>query len=685
MSTPLSVQGAARDTLADGSASWLSNESNPASAGRAAETAEPSKSDSARPDGLPTPEERVREIVREYPERAYQPVAAEHGRKVREEVLQEPETVEREVATGDRETSVVEDTVARAAVPWVGAVAEFLEWYEEYRDLALRLARGRAGTDEHESFLTDLDNSFTPEYQEKQYARLKALKRQTAGGEYPNGGECGGAFDDPVTVLFGLTASSTTAAGDPRPPVAHDREIRDGWGGEAGTRRTLRYVLQDRLGLDSDEYVWWFQSEPHPGDGEAAGYSHAHPVVVLDAAAVDGGADPTDPETYRPVVAKHVAECPYAELEAHRLGKAVTVREPGEIEDIAGYVSKYIQVDPDTDLLERPPEYLMWAAAQWATTTQKYSKSRGATEAITADKCHQEYADPEAKQPVDHGEAVVRADRYGDTRHECAACGSAWGVSQESLVAARRDGDGAAVATDGGVKRAESGETPPEGGPMGREGELRERWPSARSAGRIGGPTGDPEASGVEQPPVGFEREPEWRPEAVVHRDSDDEESAVGSPGGVEYGEVVREGEGSAFRRIEETVGAGHLPPPAVFEGPEPWRSGPEWLTEEAVRSGAVPPPEVVAREWAEIRPSKPGPARKAWPADWYARRFGTADDAGGDGDDAAAVLTERERAAARRLVESEGATDPVRVAGRLGVDPEKLEGVEAVVASAAG
>ena len=230
--------------------------------------------------------------------------------------------------------------MSRGSLPLIAAISEMLEWYEGYRDKFLRMARGPEIRNDRESFLIDMDNSLTPSYQTAQFARLKALERQFMGGEYPGGQTCEPEFDDPVTVLFGLTASSLEDDGSFRPMADHDREIRDAWSGSSGSvKRTLRYVLEDKLGLSSGDFSWHWQSEPHPGPREdATGYSHSHPVVILDAAATSTSVA-TDPETWRPVVAKHVSECEGAGWVAHDLDKAVTVRKVDEIQDFASYVA----------------------------------------------------------------------------------------------------------------------------------------------------------------------------------------------------------------------------------------------------------------------------------------------------------------------------------------------------------
>jgi hypothetical protein len=664
---------------------------------------------SHRPD-VPTPEERVSGIVERYGDRVFEPLSETHGRKLREECLTDPETVERTVETGDHAERVVSETVERGAIPWIGAVAEMLDWYEGYRDRSLRLGRGSEVRGDHESFLVDMDNSLTPAYQSKQYARLNGFKRQFIGGEYPNGETVEGEFTDPVTVLFGLTSSSLRGDGSHRPVVDHDREIREAWKGSSGSvKRTLRYVLEDGLGLETGEYAWWWQSEPHPGPEKAAtAYSHSHPVVVFDRAAVSEEAAATDPETYRPVVAKHVAECEGAGWEAHSLDKAVSVREADDIEDFASYVAEYLSVSPDDDLLERSDEYLMWAASQWATTTQKYSRSKWATAAVKADACEQQAMDPEAEQTRRHAQAVVRAGPTVSHRFECAECGSPHGIDQSERSLARHRLDataGASVeavaATDGGERVEEDSD-----GESGRT--LAERWPSARSAGAVGSETRvrrcdheEPDtcplcATETEAPdhtvsgevPIpetaearsvsgwseGFDRPPEWKPEAVVQTASG-EETDIGSPGGTAYGEIVVEGAES----IAERSPLPYLPPPSTLEGSEPWKET-DLFSESDVRLGLVPPPELVAREVAESVQSDRRVTPKEWRSDWYAARFERERESVGDGEPQLASEVSR---SILELVRVEGVRSVPSVMGRLGIDPSKREAVCEVVESA--
>lgn len=656
------------------SAAWRANGSYPAKADREANTPDSvipiQPENSGRPTDIPTPKERIRDIVREYPEKVLRPISEQHGAKLRRDTLEDAERVRREYETGEFETEVTFETVRQDGKSWLDVIWTFLRDYEEYRDRYLRMARGDDRRGDYESFLIDLYNSYDPKYQKEQYAKLKALKRMAVGEDReksPTGEKFDGEYEEPVAVIFGLTASATPTGryGDSevryRPVVDHDREIREAWSGSSNSvKRTLRYVLEEKAGLSSESYMWWWQSEPHAGEGEAAGYSHSHPVVIFDRAEVDAESpDMTDRETYRSVVAKHVEVCETAKWSAHEITRgeksSVKVSHGDDIEDVAAYIADYIQVDTEADLLERSEEYIMWAASQWASSTQKYSKNKTATEAITADKCHQQYVDSETEQTADHAERVTRSGE----KFECYECGSTWCVSQspETLTEAR-----VGCETDGGlsvgcetketvsfdyedVSVIESSETARDGA----EDDVREtpetfaeRWPSARSGGRIGQETvarecehesgsnkcpccceeGETVAADIQVPDSarapdretvrsGFERAPEWRPEAVVQKWSG-EERLIGEPSGVEYGEVTVPG--------KDAIAPEKCIPPGLLKQPEPWTEV-EGLTEEQIRSGEYPPPEVIASQLAEVHHGK-RITPKEWPDDWYARRY---------------------------------------------------------------
>lgn len=688
--------------------SRLSNQSNPASV-----SIGPDEPDfNSRPD-VPFPDERIAEVLAKFPDRAMTRLTETHGRKVRKDAMGEKVTASTEVEIDETgQTKTVTDTVAWPADTWIGALESMLEWYEDYRGLELKMSRGSRAYGDYEDFQVGLENSFSPVYQERQYAQLKALERQLLGGDYEEYDAAeSGAYEVPVTVLMGLTSSSLTDSREYRCSIEHDREIREAWSGSSNSvKRTLRYVLDERLGLDSTDYSWHWQAEPHPGGGDAAGYSHAHPVVVFDAAAITTDVtleDVTENEFWRPVVAKHVDICEGAEWSAHRITEgeksAVNAKDGREIKDFASYVAEYIATDPDEDLLERSAEYLLWSASQWASSSQKYSRSRSATAAIGADRCQQQYMSAESEQVHEHGSRIVRSDRPGIS-FECFECGSHHAISQSesSLGKARLlldDDDSASTSPE-----SEPEPEPDSEGPTVFAGRnVSERWPSARSVASVGEPVrprecshSEPDtcplcATETESPDhtvsgevplpvsavapdargwsVGELRAPEWRPESIVETYAD-EEHQIGAPSGVEYARVVVEGTETVMGKTDWP----YLPPASRLEGPEPWlESG--LFTESDVRSGLVPPPEIVAREWGETLDPARRPSAKEWSADWYAERFEIGDH---DLDDGPTVDVDRE--AVLRVARLDGVTSVPSVLGRLGLSPDLADDVAAVL-----
>jgi len=445
-------------------------------------------------ENLPSPEEKVREFLDEFGAQAHVSLSTDHGRRLRPECV-EQEFEEYTTVTDDGEEITCEEEVSATAVPLWQAVGEMLEWHEEYHKSTLRLEYGEESDPTHTLLDIDLENSWFAAYQDKERARLKALERETCGFETCD--ECDtrycsepdeheteyvpGAFKEPVVVLTGRTAS-----GAGRPPVDHARSIADAWGD--GVRRSLRYVM-DKLGLGSSEWVRWSQGEPHPGDGQNRGYHHAHDIVILDGAAVE---EEITAATFREVIETHVEECEYAGPEAHDLDKSEEQWENGEVEtvavkhvngeieeSVASYAAAYL-ANEKVDLLERPPEYLAWAATMWATGTRKATGTDSRTHAIEADKCRHKHETGE--QDVAHGEQVTYSTRRG-YKVECMMCGSPWEVEQAETVVAAKQIAGPEVAADGGaVPEEQSAEQQ-------AEEEFRERCPSAREGARVGGET----------------------------------------------------------------------------------------------------------------------------------------------------------------------------------------------------
>jgi hypothetical protein len=479
----------------------------------------------------------VDDVLEAFPDLAHLPVSEVEGRELRVECIDEAR-VERELTTGEGETVKIEEVTERTAVPMWKAVAEMLEWHAGYHKSALKLEYGVETDPHHEEFTTPLENAWMAEAQEQERARLKGLERETVGHETCE--ECetrrcqetddhetewvDGAFERPVVALTGRTA-----AGDGQAPADHAREIADAWG---PCRRTLRYIT-DKLGLENHEWVRWTQGEPHPGEkagsgfGGNTGYHHAHDVMIFDAAAADGEIETA---TFRPLIEKHVEKCESAGVLAHDLEKdwennpeSVETVEVKEVEEeigesVASYAAGYL-ANTGEDLLERSPEYLMWAATMWATETRKATGTDSRTHAVKADRC--KHAHHTGEQETAHGESVVRSEKRGYSL-ECGMCGSPWELDQEQTLSSARLSDGPEVAADGGqVELGERADV--------LEEDLRERWPSARSAMRV--ETRPGEHGGVESARGSFGRPPCWNVVAVV---VEGEERPASGGGGVD-------------------------------------------------------------------------------------------------------------------------------------------------------
>jgi hypothetical protein len=448
--------------------------------------------------GLPSVSERVSEFIEEYGDRAFTALSETDGQRLRRE-LTEADRVDYEVplkyGPGTVEQSM---EMERGALPWVAGVEQFLESHESYRDARLRLGKGRPGTPEREAFEVSLNDAWGEVYADREHARAKALER-----------EIEREWDDGYTTAMLALTASATPDGDRLSPVDHLRSISDTW--TENVYHTLRNTMR-ALGFDRDEWAYWIQGEPHPGDGENACYGHIHVAIY-----VRGEVTESD---FHGVIDSHVEHCEYAEFAGHDYTsdnpevRPISIND--DVENLGSYMAEYAGTYGG-DLLERPIEYIAWGAVHWATNSQRARRSQTANHAIRADACRQRYANQEADQEHDHGEQVERDDGRGDDI-VCSECGRAWGVSQTETLTEARCGD---AGEGGGAERVIADGS---GGGRGPEGDLRVRWSSARSAAAI---TGDGEV-------VGWDRPPTWEPEAIIRGEGDGREEHPVGGGGVD-------------------------------------------------------------------------------------------------------------------------------------------------------
>ncbi|MXR41006.1 hypothetical protein GRX01_06580 [Halobaculum sp. WSA2] len=337
------------------------------------------------------------------------------------------------------------------------------------------LARFSNGEDSFELPLTD---AWGKEYHAKQYARARALERQMGGGERPSGGEAVAAWDRPATAMITLSASSMP--GRTRlSPVDHLDAVHDSFSYD-GVRDTLRNVMEYHLGLDSDQWGYWLQAEPH-GLGDSSGvnacYTHIHIGTYLDASGLD--AERIGGELER-VVDKHLEVCEPAGKSAHNYEAIDSYEEEDdgcisvnmEVGNLGSYLAAYMGGSYDERLEERPIEYLAWGTLYWSTARQRTTRSQTVNQAIAADACQQRAESESSAQSDEHGETVRWSEANGPDV-VCTNCGSGWAIDQSRIEAPILDADLRELLPD----------KPPD---IDSSPSLSELWADADAAGRAG-------------------------------------------------------------------------------------------------------------------------------------------------------------------------------------------------------
>lgn len=413
--------------------------------------------------------DRVSEFILEYPDLADQPLSESHGRNLRR-IVTDAEYDDVYVST-DKETErdfTVSELTERRAATWADAISAFLFAHKEYEGLRARFADGTG-----ETFEIPLMDAWGQAYSKKEYARARALEREMAGGERPTEGTAVGAWANPVTAMLTLTASSIPD-GRRLPPIDHLDAVHDSW--TDAVRDTLRNVMEYHLGLDSEEWAFWTQSEPHGAGASAdpdkspgmnACYTHVHVGIYFDADALQDhvGLEDVGRELER-CIDKHVEECDPASFSAHDYSQIDSYVEDSDgcislnadVENMGSYMAAYAG-DYTEELLEKPIEYLAWGALYWSGHRRRVTRSDLINEAIRTDACEQRYESEQSTQEHPHGELVSwNPDRGPDV--VCSYCEASWRIDQNRL------------------------QEPPSGGPPDRSFWLPSWWDDSLDGGR---------------------------------------------------------------------------------------------------------------------------------------------------------------------------------------------------------
>lgn len=218
------------------------------------------------------------------------------------------------------EVSAASGSLAR----WRDLVEDHERYIEEKKDKYLTFI-GDGQDNNGEIRTAPYTHRWTSSYTERQYAQMNDFVRG-AREEY----------DDPyIVILPALTSSTTTVAGDYRPPIDVFQELKQSWS------RRVRYELhhsmeadrkKDRYPAREWEYLQIWEPTTDAGHTEG-GYPHLHPVVVCDG--------PVQTERFESVLRKHVEKCPEAAPEAHGLD-TLDIRQLDQLSNPAAYLFKYL-------------------------------------------------------------------------------------------------------------------------------------------------------------------------------------------------------------------------------------------------------------------------------------------------------------------------------------------------------
>lgn len=219
------------------------------------------------------------------------------------------------------------------AVTWRRAIAKWRSYIEETRGTSLVFEACDGSGDRTQA---DRSHRWSPDYQERRYARLKDMERGI--DEW---------YGRATTGLVTLTASSREVPA----PIDHLDALLSG---RKAALEALRRSLSGRV------WDYWWVLEPHQ-----SGYAHLHLAVV-----VEGGLRELD---LAPAVDAHLRQVDAAGEEAH--ADAVEVIERGEIDNLGAYLNSYLGAYR-RDPLNAPEEYQALAAILWATGRRETGASR---------------------------------------------------------------------------------------------------------------------------------------------------------------------------------------------------------------------------------------------------------------------------------------------------------------------
>jgi hypothetical protein len=242
-------------------------------------------------------------------------------------------------------------------------VEAFRSWYLEYEDRYAVFQQ----QDNGDKKKVPLNNAYSPEYTERQYARFSDLERGLKE-------EYGSRLH---TALLSFTCSNRDDDGNLLPPVDHLLDLEESYD---AVRRSLSRVL--------DGYRWEAVAilEPHQ-----SGYTHIHFGVFVDGKVTE--------KNFHPVIDSHLRNCDRAERAAHdyrsfepderpisvfHSGRSATDRTP-ELENLSAYLSEYLG-NYGNSPLEADATTQLFYTVMWSLNKQRIRPTNGAQKHMQLDE-----------------------------------------------------------------------------------------------------------------------------------------------------------------------------------------------------------------------------------------------------------------------------------------------------------
>lgn len=241
---------------------------------------------------------------------------------------------------------------------WGDSVANWKQYLREKANESMVFV-GTGGRTEGEIATAPYSHRFRQEYTEMQYAKIQSFIRGSLS-----------EYEDPHLVFLTFSTSTTTPAGELRPPLEVMDEVVDTWGD--GVYYELKRVMAGDRKRDPwaprEDWEYLYILEPTTNEGHVpGGYPHGHAALVVEGE-VEG-------ERFESVINRHLAEAPNATGDAHEFDTAIEVKPAEELNNPGAYLFKYLGKSWNTEEMEDYEE--RFAALLKESERQRFRASNG--------------------------------------------------------------------------------------------------------------------------------------------------------------------------------------------------------------------------------------------------------------------------------------------------------------------